>query len=276
MEDYKLLINGDLVDGASTMEVINPATEEILAHCPRASVAQANAAVEAADAAFPNWAATPIAERRSRILKLADLLAQEASTLARLLTQEQGKPLPESTAEIAYTEAFVRHLATYDLPVQVLEDGPTRRVEVHRKPVGVVAAIIPWNFPILLISFKLPPALLAGNTIVIKPAPTTPLTTLKFGELDCRCQRSRTGAHAAPESAQDQHDRLDRDRPQGDGQRRQPTETRDTGTRRQRRRHRARRYRCESRRPWPVPERVHELRPGLHRPETSLCARESL
>ena len=183
MDTYKLLINGALVDGDSTMEVINPATEEVLALCPRASAAQANAAVEAADAAFPNWAATPIAERRSKILKLADLLAQEAGTLARLLTQEQGKPLPESTAEIAYTEAFVRHLATYDLPIQVLEDGPTRRVEVHRKPVGVVAAIIPWNFPILLISFKLPPALLAGNTIVIKPAPTTPLTTLKFGEL---------------------------------------------------------------------------------------------
>ncbi len=186
MDSYKLLIGGALVDGDATMEVINPATEEVLAHCPRASAAQANAAVDAADAAFPGWAATPIGERRAAILKLADLLGQEAAPLARLLTQEQGKPLPEAVAEIAYTEAFIRHLATFDMQVQVLEDGPTRRVEVHRKPLGVVAAIVPWNFPILLIAFKLPPALLAGNTIVVKPAPTTPLTTLKFGELCAR------------------------------------------------------------------------------------------
>jgi acyl-CoA reductase-like NAD-dependent aldehyde dehydrogenase len=183
MLDYKLLIGGRLVDGASTMEVINPATEEVLATCPRGSEAQLDEAVAAAKAAFPAWAAKPIEDRRALILKLADAIEAEADAFARLLTQEQGKPLPEASAEIAYTQAFLRQLATHDLPVKILEDSDTRRVEQRRRPLGVVGAIIPWNFPVLIVAFKLPLALLAGNTMVVKPAPTTPLTTLKLGAL---------------------------------------------------------------------------------------------
>lgn len=183
MADYKLLINGALVDGDAVMEVINPATEEVLAHCPRGSAAQMNAAVAAAKAAFPGWAARPLTERRAMILALADRLEAEADSFARLLTQEQGKPLTEASAEILYTCAFIRHLAGYDLPVKVIEDNETRLVEQHRRPLGVVGAIIPWNFPILIVAFKAPLALLAGNTLVIKPAPTTPLATLKLGEI---------------------------------------------------------------------------------------------
>jgi len=183
MTDYKLLIGGALVDGDMVMDVINPATEEVLARCPRASAGQLDAAVTAAKAAFPAWARRPIDERRALLLQLADALAAQAEAFARLLTQEQGKPLAESSAEIAYTEAFIRHLATIDLPMRVLENGDARRVEQHRRPLGVVGAIIPWNFPVLIVAFKLPLALLAGNTMVIKPAPTTPLTTLKLGEL---------------------------------------------------------------------------------------------
>ena len=186
MSEFKLLIGGALVDGATAAPVINPATEEPVASCPRASEAQAHEAVEAAAKAYPAWAATPISARRSMLLKLADALAGDAAAFARLLTEEQGKPLAEATAEVAYTEAFIRQLASYDVPVRVLDDGPTRRVEMHRRPLGVVAAIIPWNFPLLIVAFKLPLALLAGNTIVVKPAPTTPLTTLKFGELCAR------------------------------------------------------------------------------------------
>ncbi|HRO15969.1 MAG TPA: aldehyde dehydrogenase family protein [Paracoccus sp. (in: a-proteobacteria)] len=183
MTDYKLLIGGQLVDGDLTMDVVNPATEEILASCPRASEAQLDAAVAAARAAFPTWSRLPIADRRWMIETLADRIEAEADALARLLTQEQGKPLAESTAEIAYTVFFMRHLARHDLPVKVIEDSETRLVEQHRRPLGVVGAIIPWNFPMLLIAFKAPLALLAGNTMVIKPAPTTPLTTLKLGEM---------------------------------------------------------------------------------------------
>jgi len=183
MSDYRLLIGGELVDGDMTMEVFNPATEDVLAVCPRASEAQLDAAVAAAKTAFPAWSRRPIAERRAMLGQLADALSARADEFARLLTQEQGKPLGESTAEIAYTEAFIRHLSTLNLSTRVLEDGDSRRVELRRRPLGVVGAIIPWNFPVLIVAFKLPLALLAGNTIVVKPAPTTPLTTLKLGEL---------------------------------------------------------------------------------------------
>ncbi|HRM75418.1 MAG TPA: aldehyde dehydrogenase family protein, partial [Paracoccus sp. (in: a-proteobacteria)] len=183
MTEYRLLIDGRLVAGDMTMEVVNPANEQVLARAPRASAAQLETAVAAAKAAFPGWAARPIAERRALILSLADRIEAGAEDLARLLTQEQGKPLPEAQAEIAYTCAFIRHLAGYDLPVKVIEDNETRLVRQFRKPLGVVAAIIPWNFPVLIVAFKLPLALLAGNTMVVKPAPTTPLTTLKLGEI---------------------------------------------------------------------------------------------
>jgi len=183
MTEYRLLIDGQLVAGDMTMEVVNPANEQLLAEAPRASAAQLDAAVAAAKAAFPAWAARPIEERRALILQIADGLEARAEEFARLLTQEQGKPLPEAQAEIAYTCAFIRHLASYDLPVKVIEDSDSRLVRQFRKPLGVVGAIIPWNFPVLIVAFKLPLALLAGNTMVVKPAPTTPLTTLKLGEI---------------------------------------------------------------------------------------------
>ena len=183
MPEYKLLIGGKMVDGAMAMDVINPATEEVLSSCPRASAAQLDEAVAAAKAAFPGWSKTPIEYRRAAILRLADAIHADAESLARLLTQEQGKPLAEAIAEIAYSEAFIRQMATHDLPAHILEDNDVRRVEVQRRPLGVVGAIIPWNFPVLIVAFKLPFALLAGNTLVIKPAPTTPLSTLRLGEL---------------------------------------------------------------------------------------------
>ena len=183
MTEYRLLIDGRLVAGDMTMEVVNPANEQVLALAPRASGAQLDAAVTAAKAAFPAWAARPIEDRRVLILGIADRIEAEAEGLARLLTQEQGKPLPEAQAEILYTCAFIRHLAGYDLPVKVIEDNESRLVRQFRKPLGVVGAIIPWNFPVLIVAFKMPLALLAGNTMVIKPAPTTPLTTLRLGEI---------------------------------------------------------------------------------------------
>ena len=183
MSAFKLLIGGKLVDGDQTMDVINPATEEVLAKAPRASEAQLNAAVAAAKAAFPAWAKTPMAERKQALLKIADAIEANAGELARLLTQEQGKPLGDATGEVYGTAAFFRYFTMLDLPVKVIEDSEGKKVEAHRKPLGVIGAIVPWNFPLILMAFKLPPALLAGNTVVLKPAPTTPLTSLKLGEL---------------------------------------------------------------------------------------------
>lgn len=182
MSEYKLLIGGKLVDGASTMEVLNPATEKVLAICPRGSEAQLDQAVAAAKAAFREWSKTSIGERRAMLLKLGDAINEDRSDLTRLLTQEQGKPLSAAEGEITWAESFLRTLVDRDLPSHTIEDGPDRRVEVHRQPLGVVGAILPWNYPVLLLMFKLPLALLAGNTIVVKPAPTTPLTTLRLGQ----------------------------------------------------------------------------------------------
>lgn len=183
MSEYRLLINGDLVQGDQSMDVINPATEETLATCPRASEAQLNQAVAAAKAAFADWSATTMEARRQAVNAMADVIEANATELAQLLTQEQGKPLADATGEVYGTAAFFRYFTGLDLPVKVLDDSDGRRVEAHRKPLGVVGAIVPWNFPMILMAFKLPPALLAGNTVVLKPAPTTPLTTLRFAEL---------------------------------------------------------------------------------------------
>ena len=114
---------------------------------------------------------------------MAEIAAAHAPELGAILTSEQGKPLPEAVAEAYGFSMFTQHFAAMEMPVEVLEDSETRRVEVHRTPLGVVGAIIPWNFPLILLGFKLGPALISGNTLVVKPAPTTPLSTLRLAEL---------------------------------------------------------------------------------------------
>jgi len=183
MSEFHLLIGGKLMRGAATLEVINPATEEILAMAPRADHVQLDQAVAAAKAAFPAWAATPLRERAAFLVKLADALQTRRGEFARLLTEEQGKPLPNAMGEIDRAVGMIRYFASLDLPLKLLKEDATQKVVQQRTPLGVVAAITPWNFPMILLMIKVAPALLAGNTVVAKPAPTTPLTTLRFGEL---------------------------------------------------------------------------------------------
>jgi len=183
IDDQKLLIGGELVKGDAVMEVIDPATGQAFMSVPRCSVRQIEQAVAAAKAAQPAWAALPIEARRSQLLEFADAIQANADALVRMLVREQGKPLAEAWFEIGATEAFIRHFAAIDLPVEVLQDDDSRRVELHRKPLGVVCAIMPWNFPVLLAAFKYPGALLLGNTFILKPAPTTPVTSLMLGAL---------------------------------------------------------------------------------------------
>jgi acyl-CoA reductase-like NAD-dependent aldehyde dehydrogenase len=182
-DEFRLLIGGKLVPGASTFDVINPATEEVYARCPRADLDQLNQAVAAAKAAFPAWKATPLAERAKLLNKLADAIEARAAELAPILTQEQGKPLGGAHYELAIAAGNIRGFAGMDLPDAVLHEDDSTRIIRQRLPLGVVAAITPWNFPVIMMVTKLAPALLAGNTIVVKPAPSTPLTTLKVGEL---------------------------------------------------------------------------------------------
>jgi acyl-CoA reductase-like NAD-dependent aldehyde dehydrogenase len=180
---FKLLIGGKLVNGDAEMKVINPATEEVLAECPRASEAQLNQAVAAAKAAFPAWAATPIEKRKTALVAIADRIDAHSEELARLLTQEQGKPIGDARGELRVTAHLFRTYAAYEIPVEILKDGTSGRVELHHSPLGVVAAIVPWNFPLILMAQKVSPALIAGNTVIIKPAPTTPLATMRLGAL---------------------------------------------------------------------------------------------
>lgn len=183
MPDYKMLIGGRLVDGDSQMDVINPATEELFATVARASERQADEAIAAAVAAFPSWAETPMAERRAKISALADAIVANSAPLARALTQEQGKPLAEAQGEIAWAEGYLRHYATLEIAERTIQDDENGLIQIRRKPLGVVAGIIAWNFPLLVACWKIGPAVLAGNTIVLKPAPTTPVTALMLGEL---------------------------------------------------------------------------------------------
>lgn len=183
MGPFKLLIDGQLVDGDSTMSVINPANEEVLAECPRASKAQLDQAVAAAKRAFPAWSAKPMDERHAALVAIADAIQGDLQNLARLLTQEQGKPLADAMGEIFGAAAFFRYFASLDLPEKIIEDSDARKVVSRRRPLGVVGCIVPWNFPIILMAFKVPAALLSGNTVILKPAATTPLTTLRIAEL---------------------------------------------------------------------------------------------
>jgi acyl-CoA reductase-like NAD-dependent aldehyde dehydrogenase len=183
MPAFELLINGKMVPGAESLDVINPATEELAGTCSRASESQLDEAVAAAEGALAGWAATPIEQRHETLETVAEIITANAAELGAILTREQGKPLPEAIAEAYGLAVFTRRFAAMDLPVEVLEDSETRRVEAHRSPLGVVAAIIPWNFPLVLLGFKLGPALISGNTLLVKPAPTTPLSTLRLAEL---------------------------------------------------------------------------------------------
>ncbi len=180
---YCLTINGRRVPGAATFPVVNPATGAVFAAAPDASEAQLDQAVEAASAAFPGWAATPIEERKALVSKLGDAIEANVDALKRVLTSEQGKPYADAEWEIGGAALWCRATATLDLPVTVNEDTPERYSVTRHVPIGVVGAIAPWNFPVILAIWKVAPALVAGNTVVLKPSPFTPLSTLIIGEI---------------------------------------------------------------------------------------------
>jgi aldehyde dehydrogenase (NAD+) len=180
---YRMLIDGALEAGSATFDVINPATESVIAQAPDATPDDLDRAVAAARAAFPGWAATPIAERKAALSALANAIWANADDFKRLLTLEQGKPHSESGGEVMGAGYWLQANTVLDLPETVNEDSDDRISITRHVPLGVVGAIAPWNFPMILAMFKVAPALLAGNTMVLKPSPFTPLTTLKFGEL---------------------------------------------------------------------------------------------
>jgi acyl-CoA reductase-like NAD-dependent aldehyde dehydrogenase len=181
--DYTLTIDGQAFPASSRMDVINPATGAAFATAPVAGAAELNAAVAAAQTAKSAWRALGISRRRELLLALSKAITEHADGFTQLFVKEQGRPTALARREIIRGASWLEEAAQLDLPVEIVEDGPARRVEVHHEPLGVVAAIVPWNFPFLLAIWKIAPALLAGNTLVLKPSPFTPLCALKLGEL---------------------------------------------------------------------------------------------
>ncbi len=179
---YTLLIDGKRVLTQASDPVINPATEEVIAEAPRAGTAEIDSAVAAARRAFPQWASDE-ETRRSVLTKAADILVTHAEELGRLITLEQGRPLAGAIGEVHGAAGIMRHYANFRPETTTqLAEGP-RQVKVVRHPLGVVAAIAPWNVPLLLLIRDIAPALLAGNVVVAKPSEFTPLATLYMGEL---------------------------------------------------------------------------------------------
>ncbi|AUW59661.1 aldehyde dehydrogenase [Sphingobium sp. SCG-1] len=180
---FKLLIDGASVDGESLFDVINPATEEVVGRAPDATRQQLDQAVASARRAYPKWKETPIAERQAMVAALGRVINENIEELKRLLTAEQGKPLGDAEQDIGGGAYFCAQSAELTPPVEVHEDSDVRRSATYRVPLGVVCAIAPWNFPIAIAFWKVAPALVAGNTVVLKPSPFTPLTTLRIAEL---------------------------------------------------------------------------------------------
>lgn len=185
---FGLIIDGKKILTEKTFGVRNPATGEVFAQCPVAELAHLDQAVAAARQAFSSWRLVSEAERKEKVLALADILEQHRPELMELLTRENGKPLGGyqgigAGMEVGGAIAWTRVTAGLELPCEVIQDNAEARVEVHHKPLGVVGSIPPWNWPLMIAIWHIMPALRIGNTVVIKPSSLTPLTTLRFVEL---------------------------------------------------------------------------------------------
>lgn len=180
---FALSIDGRLVHTRETAEAINPATEAVICSFPLASRDHLEDAVGAARRAFPAWRDTPLAERQRCVSALGDALEKHQARFVELLVSEQGKARSAAEWEIGGAIHWCREIARQSLPDQVIEDDGDQQVVSRHVPIGVIGAITPWNFPVLLAIWKVAPALVAGNTLVLKPSPFTPLCTLLLGEL---------------------------------------------------------------------------------------------
>ena len=182
MNNFYLIIDGKKITTEKTFDVINPATGVVFAQAPDCSREQLDLAVEAANKAFKVWRIDEKV-RRSALTECAEVLRANADELAEIFTQEQGKTLQQSKGEVNWAAWWIDEILSLEIPVDLVFEDEKERHEMHRRPLGVIGAISPWNFPIVLSIAKIAPALLVGNTMVLKPSPYTPLTTLQMGAL---------------------------------------------------------------------------------------------
>ena len=182
MGDFTMTIDGSPAPTEKTFGVVNPATGQVFAQAPDCTKQQLDAAFESAAKAYRDWKLDEKL-RREVLHKAGDALFAAAGDIGPVVTSEQGKPLSEGATEAFAAGIWFKYYADLQLPQEVIQDDANAYAEVLRRPLGVVAAITPWNFPIVLASWKIAPALLAGNTMVLKPSPYTPLATLRLGEI---------------------------------------------------------------------------------------------
>jgi acyl-CoA reductase-like NAD-dependent aldehyde dehydrogenase len=180
--DFTMTIGGEAVSGIARFDVENPATGAVFAQAPNCSDEELDAAVIAAHGAFATWR-RDLGARRAALHRVADVLVDNADLLGTVVTLEQGKPRNEGIGDVLRSADWFRYFADLDMGDQVIQDDENGFVEVVHRPLGVVAGIIPWNQPMLMGAWKAAPALLAGNTVVLKPSSFTPLTSLLVGEL---------------------------------------------------------------------------------------------
>ncbi|KXX54818.1 non-phosphorylative glyceraldehyde 3-phosphate dehydrogenase TadD [Rhodococcus sp. LB1] len=178
-----LTIDGQIVTTSAVNRVINPATGKVFAEVPDAGVEHLDAAVDAGRRAAPSWRELGIAVRQEIVRNVVELIRTNIDELAMLVTLEQGKPLAKAAGEIDSGLRGLSRYASTDIPVEIYRDNDDEYIEIHREPVGVVGAITAWNYPLLLALWKIGPALVTGNTIILKPSPLTPVATLRLGEL---------------------------------------------------------------------------------------------
>ena len=179
---YSMTIAGKAVRAERSFGVTNPADESIFAEAPDCSHRQLDEAVEAAAAAGPAWAADE-ARRRQLLKQCCEALKAHVGEITPVLTREQGKPAQKAFGELLGSAFSFLFNAGLELPNELVQEDDKVRIEVRARPLGVVAAITPWNYPVLIACAKIGPALLAGNTVVLKPSPYTPLSTLMMGEV---------------------------------------------------------------------------------------------
>lgn len=181
-EDFKMIIDGKAVAGASDFDVFNPATGEAFAKAPECSKAQLDEAVASSRQAFLSWKKLSYDERAEYLNKMGQALIDNAGEMARLFTLEQGRPVSLAQAEITNGGEWLQSIAKMRVDVDVHQDTDEQLVQTHHVPLGVICTIVPWNFPISLAAWKIAPALLTGNSMVLKPSPFTPLSTLVMGK----------------------------------------------------------------------------------------------
>lgn len=181
---YGMLIDGEVMHANETFDVLNPANNKPIAKAPLGTAADMARAISAAKAAFPGWAAISADERERYMVELYEALEAHKEEFITLLSLEQGKPRHnQATFEVNLANPWIPKTAASRLDTKVLHEDADRRVELRRSPLGVVGAIIPWNYPYLHVLWKSVPAMITGNTVVLKPSPYTPLCALRIGEL---------------------------------------------------------------------------------------------